>query len=131
MSGLKIKILENTYETSLPTVGKCIEIKRLEMSLSGNRMGALITSEIMEDNEVALDIKAIASMSILFPKLKADLKADSLLDLQYDDWMEVLRVYSKEVLPWYTDWKTSLRKFDADKELNETIDKDNVQDSNS
>lgn len=125
VSSLKVKILDNVYETSYPTVGQCIDIKRLEMTLSGNKMAALISSEFLEDNETALDIKGVAVMSILFPQLKKDLKTNSLLDLRYDDWTEILTVFSKEVFPWFTEWRSTFRKFDVEKEL------ENVEDNNS
>jgi hypothetical protein len=124
-SQLKVKILENVYETSYPTVGQCIDIKRLEMTLSGNRMSALISSDFLEDSEIALDIKGIAVMSILFPQLKKDLKTNSLLDLRYDDWTEILTVFSREVFPWFTGWRDSFRKFDVEKNL------ENVEDNNT
>jgi hypothetical protein len=122
---LKVKILENVYETNYPTVGQCIDIKRLEMTLSGNKMAALISSDFLEDSEIALDIKGVAVMSILFPQLKKDLKTNSLLDLRYDDWTEILGVFSKEVFPWFTEWRNTFRKFDVEKEL------DNVEDNNT
>ena len=117
MSALKISILGNSYETNYPTVGQCIDIKRLELTLSGNRMSQLLSSGSLEDSEIALDIKAVAVMSILFPKLKEELKANSFLDLQYDDWMEILKVFNQEVFPWFVDWKKKVRGLDVEQEL--------------
>lgn len=107
---LKIKILGNSYSTDYPTVGQLIDIKRMEMNLSGDKMYQLIASGVVEDAEVALDIKCVCIMSILFPKLIEDLKVPSILDLRYDDWQDIYKVFASEVFPWFTDWKKSLRE---------------------
>jgi len=127
---IKIKVLENTYEANYPTVGQCIDIKKLEIALSGNRINTLIVSENREDNEIALDCKAIAIMSVLFPKLKGDLKVESFLDLRYDDWLEILNVFSSEVFPWYTTWKDSIRKLNLE-EVDTKKSPEDVEDLNS
>lgn len=121
MEEKKVKILVNSYTTDYPTVGQLIDMKRMEMTLSGNKMYELVSSGMVEDAEIALDIKCLSTMSILFPKLLEDLKTENLRDLRYDDWQEVYGVFIKEIFPWMTEWKRGVKENSADRKISKLV----------
>ena len=105
--------IEHEYTTDYPTVGQLIEIKRIEHQLSSGNLTAYLMSPLPTDNDTALDIKGIAHMTILFPKMLEDLMCKSLLDLRYDDYQKVQDIYIKEIFPWITDWRDKLKPENA------------------
>jgi len=114
-----VKILDNTYECNYPTVGQIIDIKILENQLSQGRINSLIMSGSVDDAMVAIDIKTIAHMQILFPDLIKDLKVNKLEDLRYDDFQAIIEEYTKVILPWLNDWKNSFNEAIEDKNKEE------------
>lgn len=106
---LKITLQGNDYQISFPTVGQIIEIESRKISLSNDNYRGLVKSSSV-GAVLALDlIDSIATFSILIPSLREDLNYNSFADLDPMNAQEVIVVYKRVFLPWYTKWVEALK----------------------
>lgn len=105
-----IKIQDNSYSLKYPTVGQMIDIKVLENQLSKGTLKDCLVNGLYDDIDVYLAVKTIAHVSVLIPSLKKDLKVDDILNIQFDDFQELIEVFNTEIFPWLEEWKKNFRK---------------------
>jgi hypothetical protein len=105
-----IKIKGNSYVLKYPTVGQTIDIKVMENQLAKGTLKDCLVNGLYDDIDAYLAIKTIAHVSVLIPALIKDLKVDNLLNIQFDDFQELVEVYNSEIFPWLEDWKKNFRK---------------------
>lgn len=105
-----IKIQNNSYVLKYPTVGQFIDIKVLEQQLSKGTMKDFLTAGLYDDVDAYLAIKTVAHIQVLIPSINKDLKTESLLDIQFDDFQELISIFNDEIFPWLEEWKKNFKK---------------------
>lgn len=98
---LKLLVKGNDYVVKFPTVGKVVDIDIQKSILSSGQYSILSTMG-METSVMALDkIDMEAVFNVLCPKIMKDLKVNSIDDLEIEDFNELRKIYTEEVVPWY------------------------------
>jgi len=107
---LTVRILEGDYEIKLPTNGQRIDIESTKINMTNGAHKDLIFGGPNAQDAYVL-VEAIATFSILIPKLKADI-LKSLLDLDPYQSRSIPKAYQK-----YYEWDSQWREF-----LNQDLD---------
>ena len=94
---VKITIKDNSYTVKLPNVGEMIdlEMRKSRYVMDNNYVSGVIAETLA---------KAMATFSVLIPKLKEDLNVESYEKMGLVDSKEIMRAYRKEFLPWWNEW---------------------------
>lgn len=122
MDAITIKVLNNTYEVNYPNVGQFVDIKVQENLISKGQLSDLILSglSMADEAEAAITIKIMAFFNICVPDLIKDLKVKSLRDLSMIDFLEIRKIYVKQISPWLNEWQKKIRTIiDEDSNRNE------------
>ncbi len=100
----------NQYNIDFPTVGQFIQMESRRMILSKGTYRDLISSNMISSFQAYQLIDMVVTLEAICPKLIADLKVDSIEELDLFDSLELLEDYIKVVNPWTNDWRKTLRK---------------------
>lgn len=95
-----IKIQGKSYEIKYPTVGEYYTIESLKQTLSLGIYNTMAKSNVTTAIHACDMIDLEATLAILCPNLITDLKVESIKDLGLKDYVELKRVYVKEVFPF-------------------------------
>lgn len=99
----------NSYSISYPTVGQLIDIRVIEQQLSRGTLKDLVTS-LGNSVDAYLYITTFAHIQVLTPDLIKDLRVNSLLDLQVEEFDELADFYSTEIAPWLQEWMDKMKE---------------------
>ena len=103
-TSLEITLFERTFKVEALTIGHIMGIEARKSELSRGQYGQISSSRLLVQS-VALDlIDSLASVLTLFPAFSKDLQVDNVLDIPADKCSELLKVYQKEMAPWYFGW---------------------------
>ena len=103
-SKIDLTILGNSYSLDFPNVGQLISIERLKIKMSDSTYNQLLFGTTRQSQLAFTAVEAIATFTVLIPKIKEDLTLKSLLDLPLPRVKELTDVYEKKFYPWYKDW---------------------------
>lgn len=105
MERIKNFIFKNQeYSIEVPTVGQYIDIENQKIVQSNGNWGDLIKSSTMSALRSVQIIECISILKVLCPKLFENFKVHSYKEIDAIDFIELLSLYTKEILPWYSDW---------------------------
>lgn len=123
MDGLSLRILNNDYVVKYPTVGQFIDIKVQENIISKGQLTDLIFigTSMTQEADAAIAIKTLAFFLVCVPEMIKDLKVKSIRDLDMIDFLELRKVYIREIAPWLNEWQEKLQ----------SIMKEDVEESNA
>jgi len=128
---ITVKIQENTYEIKFPNMGQIIDIESNKTLFSHGQYADMVKGGIVSNN-LALDLlDAAATFLVLIPDIKKNLRIDSIFELEVHSAMELVKVYKKVFVPWYSEWIVALRELEKEEDQEE-IKKDetgNLSDS--
>lgn len=110
----KFQILNNEYEVNFPNTGELFEIELLKASLSKGQYGSLIENGTSASRYSRYIIDMISVFTIIFPELKKDMKVKTISELEAIDSKILLKIYVKEVLPWFDSWMEVLNHDDEE-----------------
>ena len=100
-------------------VGDYIALETEKQRLSGSKYYELATTYFTNTLNAASLIDMIATFRVLLPDIEKSISAESFEKLNIIDTKELLKVYIKEVAPWYQSWM---------KEFNSPFEDENVDD---
>ena len=92
------------YQIEFPTVGQYIDIESEKLNHSNGQFTTLIQAGTLSGLRAVQIIESISIYSILCPQLVKELKVNSFKDIDAKDFIELLKIYSKEISPWYNEW---------------------------
>lgn len=121
----KVDIKGNIYEIKYPNTGHQIDIELLKARISDGNYDTLRMSSNPLFQMQADIIDMIATFNVLIPDLKKDLNVTSIFKLEEEATNELLEVYTKQFMPWYTQIKAAIRNPKSQIE-NTPNDKDNL-----
>lgn len=107
---LVIQVLGNSYTVKYPTVGQILDLESAKASLSKGQYGAMIDAQTLSSLNALGCIDIIAHFQILIPELILDLKVSRIQDLDPSDFMELVRVYKNDLMPWVKEWQDEFKK---------------------
>lgn len=116
---ISVILNEQKVVINYPNVGQHIDIETTRAVLANGMYDTLATSRLKSTNLAARQIAACAFFTVCIPKLKELLRVDSLMQLQRDEMIEVVKVYEKEIMPWLEAWETYFRSFEDEEEVEE------------
>lgn len=105
---LKIELQKLPFELTYPNVGGFIDIEVLKAQLSQGRYDAIASTFSVSSSYAKFLIDAIATLTVMAPKVLADLKIESLEKLTMVQSKELLDVYYKTIKPWLEAWQKFL-----------------------
>lgn len=104
-----LEIRNNNYTVNYPNTGQLIDIELLKAKIADGNYDTLRFSMNPLFQEQANKIDMIATFNILIPQLREDINVRSLFDLTEEQSDELLEVYLKQFLPWYTPIKEAIK----------------------
>lgn len=114
---LTFNIGENPIEltVSFPKTGEIIDIENNKKFIAnGNYKGFDTTSSSSMFAKLSID--AICTFEVLLPDLLKKFNVDSFYKLELFDTKQIVKTYSKQFLPWYTEWMNIISNFEEDEE---------------
>lgn len=118
----KITVEGNNYDLNYPSTGGLIDIEVLKASLTNDKYESISYSGTNASTFVRYTVDMIASLSVMCPKLKADLKVKTFVELDPLTTKKLLNIYVKEVLPWLNEWEVVLGSDDSETEHTDTAE---------
>ena len=113
---ISFQIKDNQYSIDFPNTGQLIDIETLKISLARNQYEGIANARTISADYIRFLIDAIATLTVLCPTLKKDLKIESFTALDAMDSRILLQVYMKKILPWIASWEKVLNQ-DLDEEV--------------
>lgn len=101
---ISISILQNTYVVKFPTTGQLIDIESLKVNLTKDTHKSMVYTGTLSGDLAYLAVAAIATFTVLIPKLKEDLSVKTLLDLSPIQIKPIIKAYTKTYAPWFDKW---------------------------
>lgn len=101
---LSFKIEDNDYEVTFPNNGEFIEIESMKSKLSRGEYASISDNLTLEAQIAKYTVDLIAFFGTCCPKVRTDLKVDSLSELDMLSSKKILKVYVDEILPWLKLW---------------------------
>lgn len=92
------------YKIEFPTVGQYIDIETEKIDLASGKWSGLLTSRTVSAYRAIQLIECIAILKILCPKIFEDMKVSDYRDIDAIDFTLLLKLFTKEINPWYSDW---------------------------
>ena len=126
-SKIDLKIGENIYSLDFPNIGQLISIERLKIKMSDNTYNQLLFGPTKQSQLAFTAVEAIATFTILIPKLKEDLQIKNILLLPLPRIKEITGVYEEIFYPWYEEWFNIINE-DTTKEESEQINEEPAED---
>lgn len=120
----KFTLKGNSYTIEFPTAGQFIDIETKKSELSHGQWGKMVLSPTISTFRSVQMMECISILSVICPKLMEDLKVPDLTKIDLIDLTEILKVYVKEIYPWYNDWFKEFNKAFTD-----NLEEDNTEDS--
>lgn len=116
-----ITIDNREYNLEFPSVGEYIEIETLKTDISLGKFAQLLSSRTVSSLRAIQIVEIVAILTVLCPQLIEDLKVKSILDLDIQDFIKIMKSYQKDVAPWYKDWFEEFNNIleDTNKEIKE------------
>lgn len=111
---ISIQIEDNEYEINYPSNGEFIEIEAMKCRLTRDTYHAIAGGGSVASQMARFTVDMIAFLSVMCPKIKADLKADSFSDLKMIESKKILKIYINRILPWIMEWESVLNAEDDD-----------------
>jgi len=105
---LVLKVKDRSYTIEFPKVAQFLNIEVKKSELSGSMYGSMLEASTIDSSLAVAVINAVATFQVLCPKMLEDLKVN-ILDLDLEDAMELIQVYSKQYVPWYRQWRDKMR----------------------
>ena len=93
-----------TYSIEFPTVGQFIDIESEKVKCSDGQWGNFIKAGTLSGLRAIQVIECIAILTALCPKIIENLKTKSFLEIDAKDFIVLVKIYQKEILPWYSEW---------------------------
>lgn len=119
----KFTLKGNSYTIEFPTAGQFIDIETKKAELSHGQWGKMISSPTISTFRSIQIIECIAVLSTICIDLIKDSKVSDLSKLDLIDLAEIMKVYTKEIYPWYNDWFKEFNKVFSD-DLDEKTEKE-------
>jgi len=113
-SQIEFKVKNNKYTIDYPNTGQLIDVEKMKAVLSGNSYDGISNQNTNSGFYAKYLIDTVATINILCPQLVKDLKVKSILDLSAVDSNMLLKIYVKELLPWFIDWENALNSDDEE-----------------
>lgn len=110
---LILKVVNNEYKISIPTIGQLWDIEEAKAILSNGRYGAVMSNRTTWAEYNLDNIDMVAHLSIMCPLLMKDLKVEW-KDLDPFDFEELRTVYKEQFIPWFSRFTELLRKVKKD-----------------
>lgn len=104
-----LRIKGNSYEIKFPNVGQFQHIESLKQILSRGMYKELSAMNTISTNEVLDMVDMESYLTVLTPKLIADLKCKTFGELGLEDYMELKEAYLADFIPWWNEILTMLR----------------------
>lgn len=95
-----ISLKGKTYEVKYPTVGQYYNIESLKQTLSLGIYNTMAKSCVTTAVNACDMIDVEATLCVLCPEFIKDLKVESFKDLGLKDYVEIKKVWSREILPF-------------------------------
>ena len=92
------------YTIEFPTVGEYIKIETEKLDVSLGKFGNLISSGTVSSYRAIQMIQSISLLTVLCPDLVKNLNVDSFSEIDAKDFIDLIKIYQKEIAPWYNDW---------------------------
>lgn len=106
----KFQIGEKTFIVNFPNVGQIIDIEGLKQAMTNNKYGAMASSGIIS-MYYALDFVDCASfLQICCPDVARYFDIKNYMELSPEKMEEFVNVYKQDILPWYNEVMSELRK---------------------
>lgn len=109
-TAIVVKIEENEYTVKVPSMGQIIDIEANKVAFSNGQYNSLVKANTIASNQALDMIDTAATMLVLIPELKEDLKFKSIFDLPMDKTVKFLEIYKNQIEPWYSKLLLALRK---------------------
>lgn len=120
---------EKTYKVEVPTVGQYLDIENAKLAVSKGYWTELIKSQTVSAAHSIQIIECVAILSVLCPDLFNDMKVADYKDIDVIDFMELVKVYIKEISPWYYNWFKSFNEILT--ETNKIVEESNKKEENN
>lgn len=95
---------DREYKIEFPTVGQYIDIETEKIELSSGKWSDLVISRTVSAYRAIQLVECIAVLKILCPKLFEDMKVSDYKDIDAIDFTLLLKLFTKEINPWYSSW---------------------------
>lgn len=99
-----IKFKGKDYPITFPTVGQFIDMETEKLKYSSGQWGNLIGSGTLSGLRAIQIVECIAFFVVICPEFIKDLNVEDIKDIDAIDFADLLKVYKKDVSPWYTSW---------------------------
>jgi hypothetical protein len=99
-SSVPVKIGEETFDVSYPTVGEEFQIETLKMFMTNNTYGDLARSNHTSAVRLLDIVDAIAHFAILIPKIRDIFKLEDFQNMTPEIRKSYTKAYKKTYLPW-------------------------------
>ena len=97
---IAIQIGNNSYDVKFPNVGELIDIDVMKLRITNDKYESLKFSINPRFIASAIQAEAIATFSVLIPKLREDLTVKSFLHLKVEEAQTLVKAYTDQYLPW-------------------------------
>lgn len=105
-----------------PNVGQMLDIEALKQTLSGNKYGIMASSGVRSMYTALNIIDTFSFFEVTCPRLKAILDVKSLVELTTEDTKELVKVYLKDIAPWYKEAIDELYNIEFEGEKKESVE---------
>lgn len=92
------------YQLEFPTVGQYLQIEEEKVNLSKGKWGDFIKSGTLSSMRAIQMIECMALLKTLCPDFVKNLNVESFNEIDLKDFAELVKVYIKEINPWYSSW---------------------------
>lgn len=113
---LMLKINDQEYKLSFPTVGQFIDIEARKISYAANQYDGMLISTTTEAFRAKIMVDMAATYDILIPKLRKDLTVKSMFELDLIQIHPFLDAYIKQYLKWHKEWMEYIDQLKVDEE---------------
>ena len=104
---LTLTVKNQSYPIHFPKVSQVFDVESEKALLSRGQYGAILEAGTMDSSLVIALINTVATFKVLCPKLIEDMRI-SIMDLDLQDAMEIVQIYSKQYFPWYKEWREKM-----------------------
>lgn len=92
------------YTIEFPNVGQYMDIETEKVNLSLGKWGDLISARTLSALRSIQIMECLAVLKVLCPKIFEDMNVSDYRKIDAKDFMLLVKVYNKEVSPWYSRW---------------------------
>lgn len=106
----KFKFQDREYSIEFPNVGQYMEIESNKLDYSNNKYSSFITSRTFSALRAVQIVECVSILSVLCPNLFKDMKVENYSEIDAKDFVELIKIYQKEISPWYSKWFNEFNK---------------------